>query len=167
MQTFTKDKCQKTTIFEYVKSVHEQKGYQCLSRALYKLRRLKGKSIIVCITDHDFVDEFVTKMKKQRAEKDDIEIIETGRTNYNSGCNLYNEFQRPVSQQKIDNFKMGKTRQLFIVGYPYWDEIKQLEGHADTAVYINRYTNPCKESLYHTIALSALETRCLLSEVIF
>jgi hypothetical protein len=126
---------------------------------------LKGKKIIVCITDHDFIEEYVNN--KQKAGEKDIEFITLQRY-----CGTLQQIMcsRSAHEEQIfNNFKTGKIRRLFILGCPYWDEVKDLEGVADTSVWINRNLSSKEhtEGLYYTIALAAEDTRCLISTSIF
>jgi hypothetical protein len=163
INSFTQNKCQKKITIEYAPA--EGPSEKILTRNIQNIKRLKGKKIVICVTDHDFIEDLVNKKKK--AGEKDIEFITLQR--------YYGALQQTMcsrsnyEEQIFNNFKSGKIRTLFILGNPYWDEVKDLEGIADTSIWINRNLS-CKdhiEGLYYTIALAAEDTRCLVSTVIF
>lgn len=165
ISSFVQNKCRKKITIEYIPT--DSRGDKALTRSLQKLKRIKGKKIIVCISDHDFIETYIDK--KRNAGETDIQYITLQRYSgtLQQVVQLFQTSQE--EQQIIQDFKSGKIRTLFILGCPYWDEVKDLEGIADTSVWINRNLSHKEyaEALYYTIALGAEDTKCFVSAVIF
>lgn len=117
-------------------------------------KRLKGKKIIVCASDKNIIEE---RIKKRIYSGENLEWIILNRDSFPPKPETV-ELHKNI----IQRFRNGNCRTLFILGCPFWDEIKELEGTADTSIWINRGPNPDIEFVYYTIACAS-ETRCYTS----
>jgi hypothetical protein len=162
VNSFVQNKCRKKITIEYITA--DSHGDKTLSKSIQKIRRIKGKKIVICVSDHDFVETYIDK--KRTTGQTDIQYITLQRYD---GVLQQVQFFQACQEQTLRDFKSGKIRTLFILGCPYWDEVKDLEGIADTSVWINRNLSHKEyaDALYYTIALGAEDTKCFVSTIFF
>jgi len=158
LKTFQEEKCRKNIIISYLDRTAED-----LNKVLSTIMEFPGQTIIICVSDSAHIAGYVRNL--QRKGNKGVNIAQIDRHQFPITLPNYSHHQVQMAYQ---NFQKGKHQKLFLLGCPYWDEVKSIDGLAENTVWINRQygDKPQKDFMYYAIGLACKTAHIFTSQLI-